>query len=85
MVTVTVWEAGPDQWKMQVADDTNGLAFTMPPEPYAMGMAGGRQTSLWRMLMMQGGQQVSTPSAFSPEGFSVSYTGPRPAGSGART
>jgi hypothetical protein len=118
-VTVAVWEAGPDQWKMQVADDTNGLAFTMPPEPYAgpgvsaewvverpsncnalsclplklaayspsvsfsaMGMAGGRQTSLWRMLMMQGGQQVATPSAFSPEGFSVSYTGPKPAGSG---
>ena len=45
-----------------------------------MGMAGGRQTSLWRMLMVQGGQQVATPSAFSPEGFSISYTGPvRPA------
>jgi len=120
-VTVAVWEAGPDLWKMQVADDTNGLAFTTPPWPYAgpgvsaewvvetpsncpgllsscrpgklaayspsvslsaMGMAGGRQTSLLRMLMMQGGQQVATPSAFSPEGFSVSYTGPRPAGSG---
>ena len=123
-MTVAVWEAGPDLWKMQVADDTDGLAFTTPPEPYAgpgvsaewvverpsncpglnpscrpvrlaayspsvsfsgMGMAGGRQTSLWRMLMVQGGQQVATPSAFSPEGFSISYTGPSPAGSGART
>jgi hypothetical protein len=118
-MTVAVWEAGPDLWEMQVADDTKGLAFTTPPEPYAgrggsaewiveresncnalltscspdqlaaysppisfsgMGMAGGRQTSLLRMLMLQGGQQVAKPSAFSPKGFSVSYTGPRPAG-----
>ncbi len=111
-MTVAVWEAGSDLWKMQVADDTDGLAFTTPPEPYAgpglsaewvverptndcnalltsclpvklaaytpsvsfsaMGMAGGHQTSLWRMLMLQGGQQVATPSAFSPAGFSVS-------------
>jgi len=49
-----------------------------------MGTAGGRQTSLLRMLMVQGGQVVAMPSAFSPEGFSVSYTGPRPAGSSAR-
>jgi hypothetical protein len=123
-VTVTVWDAGPGLWKMQVADDTNGLAFTTPPEPYvgprmsaewvverksncpglnatcrpiklaayspsvsfsAMGMAGGRQTSLWRMLMVQGGQVVATPSAFSPKGFSVTYKGPKPAGSSART
>jgi len=124
-VTVTVWEAGRGLWKMQVADDTNGLAFTTPPEPYGgpgtsaewvverpsslnchgqslacrpstlaayspsvsfsgMGMAGGRQTSLWRMFMVQSGQVVATPSAFGPGGFSVSYTGPRPAASGAR-
>ncbi|HTW08431.1 MAG TPA: G1 family glutamic endopeptidase [Acidimicrobiales bacterium] len=123
-VTVTVWEAGRGLWKVQVADDSNGLAFTTPPEPYvgpgisaewvverksncpglnascrpikladyspsvsfrAMGMAGGPQTALWRMLMVQSGQVVATPSAFSPKGFSVSYTGPRPAGSSAGT
>jgi len=33
-ITVAVWEVAPDLWKMQVADDTNGLAFTTPPEPY---------------------------------------------------
>jgi hypothetical protein len=126
-VTVTVWEAGPGLWKMQVANNTDGLAFTTTPEPYdgprmsaewvverpssslscpglasacrpttlaayspsvrfsGMGMAGGRQTSLWHMLMVQGGHVVATPSAFSPKGFLVSYTGPGPAGSSART
>ncbi|HTT89541.1 MAG TPA: G1 family glutamic endopeptidase [Acidimicrobiales bacterium] len=123
-VTVAVWETGPELWEMRVADDTNGLAYTTPPEPYAgpgvsaewvverpsncpgllsscrpvqlaayspavsfrgMQMAGGPQKALWDMTMLQGGQQVSKPSAFSPEGFSVSYTGPRSPGSGART
>jgi len=41
----------------------------------ALGMTGPPATTLQAISMMQGAQQVATPSALSSDGFSVSYTG----------
>ncbi len=42
----------------------------------------GTETTLWQIEMVQNGAQVSTPSARSSDGFSVSYMGPEAAPEG---
>ena len=56
---------------------TASLAPFTPPVTFTgLGMTGAQDTSVDQIVLQQGVQDVATPTPLSPNGFTVSYTGP---------
>ncbi|MGH9105171.1 MAG: G1 family glutamic endopeptidase, partial [Acidimicrobiales bacterium] len=70
------------EWIVEAATACEFGCHTVPLAPYSppvafsgLGMTGSPQASLEQIAMVQGFDQVSTPSALTSDGFTVSYTG----------